>query len=238
MTHVGSGVNGKLVVIAIAGNIGVGKTTLARVLAQELGCRVLDEPVEENPYLPDFYGDMGRWAFHSQLFFLVHRARRYHRLVCEEERIVIVDRTIYEDAEIFARNLYELGHMSDRDYGMYTQVYRLWCDLLPPPSLTIYLQASVSTLVARIAERGRRIEAEMPEAYLARLNTLYEEWRAGFTLSPLMALPVDDLDFAHDRAGRLEALRQVLPPLARTSAGRPPLGASAAATRRRKERGA
>lgn len=202
-------------IIVVAGNIGVGKTTLTRMLAQELGCRVLSEPVEQNPYLSDFYEDMRRWAFHSQLYFLVYRAQMYCTLLRRGGRMMIVDRSIYEDAEIFARNLYELGYMSHRDYQTYWEIYCTWCDLLPRPDLVIYLKASTATLEQRIAKRGREIELALPTSYLARLNELYEDWATRFDLCPLLSVDVDDVDFEHNPVDRRIVLGQVLPALDR-----------------------
>ncbi len=180
--------------LVLAGNIGAGKSTLVGLLAERLGFSPYYEPVAENPYLVDFYADMPRWALQSQLFFLTHRVRS-HRALMEDTRSVVQDRSIYEDAEIFARNLYEQGSMTERDWNTYRNLYRTLIDLLPAPDLVVYLKASVPTLRKRIALRGREMEASIPDSYLEGLNRLYEEWIDGFELSPALVVPCDRLDF-------------------------------------------
>ena len=180
--------------LVLAGNIGAGKSTLVELLAERLGFSPYYEPVAENPYLADFYADMPRWALQSQLFFLTHRVRS-HRALMEDTRSVVQDRSIYEDAEIFARNLYEQGSMTERDWNTYRNLYRTLIDLLPAPDLVVYLKASVPTLRKRIALRGREMEASIPASYLEGLNRLYEEWIEGFELSPALVVPCDRLDF-------------------------------------------
>lgn len=180
--------------VLIAGNIGAGKSTLVQALSQTFGWTPLFEPAAENPYLADFYRDMRRWAFHSQVFFLIHRAR-LHRQAAATPGIVVQDRSLYEDAEIFARTLYEQGHMHPRDYATYCALYETLRDLLRPPDLVVYLQASVSTLLARIARRGRDYERNIPPDYLTHLNRRYEEWVQSFTLAPVLVIPADRVDF-------------------------------------------
>ena len=180
--------------IAIAGNIGVGKSTLATLLSQRLEWEPFLEGVSDNPYLADFYADMEKWSFHSQIFFLARRLRN-HRQLLTRPNSVIQDRTVYEDAEIFARNLYLQHLMSERDYATYTDLYRAVTAILPPPNLVIYLRASVPTLVARIQQRGRTFEQQIAEEYLTRLNELYESWYEHFSLCPVLAVPADRLDF-------------------------------------------
>lgn len=180
--------------LVLAGNIGAGKSTLVGLLAERLGYRPYFEPVAENPYLEDFYADMERWAFHSQAFFLTHRVRS-HRALMDDPYSVVQDRSMYEDAEVFARNLYERGSMSARDWNSYSELYRTLTSLLPPPDLVVYLKASVPTLKKRIAKRGRDFEASIPDEYLAGLNRLYEEWIEGFDLAPVLVVPGDRLDF-------------------------------------------
>jgi len=180
--------------IAVAGNIGVGKSTLVRLLCQRLEWQPFYEPVTENPYLSDFYQDMSAWSFHSQTFFLSHRLRIHHQLWLHPGS-VIQDRSIYEDAEIFAQNLYLQGYMSQRDYETYHALYEAVSDFLPPPDLVIYLRASVPTLVHRISQRARTYERDISADYLDGLNQLYEKWFAGFVQCPVLTVPADDLDY-------------------------------------------
>jgi deoxyadenosine/deoxycytidine kinase len=184
--------------VAVAGNIGVGKSTLVERLCSILGCTPFYEPVTENPYLADFYRDMRSWAFHSQIFFLTHRLHS-HRELSLHPNSVIQDRSVYEDAEIFAQNLYLQGHIHPRDYQTYRDLYQTLINFLPPPDLVIYLRASVPTLLNRIARRGREYERTIPADYLSSLNILYENWISDFTLCPVLTVPADDLDYvAHN----------------------------------------
>jgi deoxyadenosine/deoxycytidine kinase len=183
--------------VVLAGNIGAGKSTLVRMICDRLGWEPYFEPVTENPYLEDFYRDMKRWAFHSQVFFLTYRARA-HRALMDVSRPVVQDRSFYEDAEVFARALHRQGAMSDREWDTYRGLYQTLTSLLSPPDLVVYLRASVPTLQKRIAQRGRAFESAIPDAYLEGLNALYEEWIAGFALSPTLVVPSDRLDFVKD----------------------------------------
>lgn len=180
--------------IAVAGNIGVGKSTLVALLCEKLGWKPFYEPVAENPYLADFYEDMPTWSFHSQIFFLSHRLRSHHEL-SKHPTSVIQDRSVYEDAEIFAQNLYRNGHIQPRDYQTYRELYQTVIGFLPPPDLVIYLRASVPTLLNRIESRGRDYEQTIAADYLAGLNNLYETWIHDFTLCPVLTVPADDLDY-------------------------------------------
>jgi deoxyadenosine/deoxycytidine kinase len=180
--------------VAIAGNIGVGKSTLATLLSEQLEWEPFLEAVDDNPYLADFYGDMPRWSFHSQIYFLSRRLRHHWQLL-QRANSVIQDRTVYEDAEIFARNLRSQGMMDERDYSSYWELYQVVTTVLPPPDLIVYLRASVSTCQKRIRLRGRSYEQDIDPAYLARLNDLYEEWIDHFSLCPVLTVPCDDLDF-------------------------------------------
>lgn len=184
--------------VVLAGNIGAGKTTLVQLMCQQLGWRPYFEPVTENPYLVDFYQDMASWAFHSQVFFLTHRVRS-HRALMDDPFPVVQDRSLYEDAEVFARNLHRQGHLSERDWQTYQGLYRTFTTLLPAPDLVVYLQASVPTLRRRIQRRGREFEANISEEYLGQLNQLYEEWIAGFSLAPVLTVPADRLDFVQEK---------------------------------------
>jgi len=190
--------------LVLAGNIGAGKSTLVELLCRRLAWTPYFEPVAENPYLQDFYADMPRWAFHSQAFFLMHRARS-HRELSLESGSVVQDRSLYEDAEVFARNLHKQGHMDDRDYAVYRELYGVLASLLPPPDLVVYLRASVPTLRRRIVQRARAFEQTIPDDYLLGLNTLYEEWIGGFHLAPVLTVEADDTDVL-DRPADLEAI--------------------------------
>jgi deoxyadenosine/deoxycytidine kinase len=184
--------------IAIAGNVGVGKSTLTRMLAQRMGWEPFFEAVDDNPYLADFYGDMKQWAFHSQIFFLSRRLRHHHDLL-QHPNSVIQDRSVYEDAEIFARNLYEQGNMSERDYQSYRELYEVLCAFLPPPDLVVYLRADADTLQQRIKMRGRAYEQTIDPAYLQRLNSYYDAWIEAFELSPVLTVEASNIDFVTHR---------------------------------------
>ena len=180
--------------IVIAGNIGTGKSSLVGLLSAQLGFEPFYEPVNDNPYLADFYQDMPAWAFHSQIYFLTRRLRIHNQLLAVQGS-VIQDRSVYEDAEVFAHNLFLQGAIRQRDYDTYQDLYKVLVDFLPPPDLVVYLKASVETLQKRIALRGRDYERTISSEYLSQLNNLYESWTGSFTLCPLLTVPCDNLDF-------------------------------------------
>lgn len=180
--------------IAIAGNIGAGKTTLTTLLSRRLGWEPFLEGVADNPYLADFYESMEKWSFHSQVFFLARRLR-HHRELLDRPNSVIQDRTVYEDAEIFAQNLFLRGAMQPRDFNTYRDLYEAVTSILPPPDLVIYLRASLPTLIERIQNRDRSYERQISADYVAQLNTLYEAWFQSFSLCPVLTVPADRLDF-------------------------------------------
>ena len=180
--------------VAVAGNIGVGKSTLVSMLCERMDWQPFYEPVSTNPYLADFYADMATWAFHSQVFFLTHRMRS-HVALAQQPESVVQDRSIYEDAEIFAENLFRQGYIQMRDYQTYRDLYETAVQLLPPPDLMIYLRASEPTLMHRITHRGRDYERTITSEYLQSLNDLYETWISNFVLCPVLTLPADDLDY-------------------------------------------
>lgn len=190
--------------VAIAGNIGVGKSTLTGLLAERYDLKPIYESVDENPYLADFYRDMKTYSFHSQMFFLAERLRQHLRQVNPGDRI-IQDRTIYEDAAIFARNLHNEGVMNDRDFDSYERMYEAIAATLRPPDLMIYLRARVPTLLKRIEERGRSYEANINADYLERLGDLYDAFFADYNLSRVVILPADELDFVHSEDDRARA---------------------------------
>ena len=183
--------------IAIAGNIGTGKTTLTQMLSRRFGWTPHFECVAENPYLADFYKDMNRWSFPLQVFFLNHRFSA-HQEVTQGTDSAIQDRSIYEDANIFARNLFEQGQMEERDYKNYLQLYSTMASFLTPPDLVIYLKKSLPKLKERIAMRGRDYEKGIPDEYLINLNRYYDDWMLNYTMGKKLVIPSDDLDFLND----------------------------------------
>jgi deoxyadenosine/deoxycytidine kinase len=190
--------------IAVAGNIGAGKSSLTRLLGERFGWKPYFESVADNPYLSDFYADMKRWSFNLQVYFLSNRFQS-HKAITEGPGSVILDRVIYEDAEIFARNLYEIGKMDERDYTNYTELYKVMTGYLRPPDLLIYLRANVETLVRQISLRGRDFEQGIPREYLDQLNRHYENWMVNYRLGPLLVVESDRLDFVN-RKGDLETV--------------------------------
>jgi deoxyadenosine/deoxycytidine kinase len=194
--------------LVIAGNIGVGKSSLTERLATVFGWTPFYEAVDENPYLADFYTDMPRWAFHSQMFFLSRRLH-YQRALHDHAGSIVQDRSMYEDAEIFACNLFRQGLMSARDYATYRSLYEGIRGLLPPPDLLVYLRANVTTLQARIAQRGRPYEQHIAADYLAQLNALYDEWIASWNLCPVLTIDTDSLNFVHNNDDLAVAVRAI-----------------------------
>jgi deoxyadenosine/deoxycytidine kinase len=183
--------------IAIAGNIGSGKTVLTEKLAKHYGWKASYESVDKNPYLRDFYYDMPRWAFHLQIYFLNSRFRQVNE-IRSSELPTVQDRTIYEDAYIFASNLYKSGYITDRDYQSYLDIFKSMINFVPPPDLLIYLRADIPKLVRQIQKRGRDYEYAMRLDYLKNLNDRYEDWISGYTLGKLLVINVNNLDFVEN----------------------------------------
>jgi len=184
--------------IAIAGNMGIGKTTLAKRLADHLSWELSEEPNEANPYLNDFYKDMDKWAFHSQMFFLGKKLEFQYNLWKDKES-VIQDRSIYEDAEVFAQNLYNQGHINERDWETYQQYYKTISNILPAPDLIIYLKASVDKVYDRIRQRERPYEKDITKKYVEDLNDLYDRWIGNFDKCPVLLISYDDMDFKYSK---------------------------------------
>lgn len=180
--------------IAISGNIGSGKTTLAEKLSKHYSWTPLYESVEHNPYLKDFYQDMTRWAFHLQIYFLNSRFRQINEIRANS-KTTIQDRTIYEDAYIFAKNLHKSKHITDRDYQSYLDIFNSMIEFVKPPDLLIYLKADIPKLVRQIQMRGREFENAMRLDYLKNLNEHYEEWIGNYTHGKLLVIDVNELDF-------------------------------------------
>ena len=180
--------------IAIAGNIGAGKTSLSERLSRHYGWEVQYEDTADNPYLSDFYNDMRRWAFNLQIYFLNSRYKQILKIQ-NGEHTVVQDRTIYEDAYIFAPNLYEMGLMAERDFENYVDLFRTMSSQVKPPDLLIYLRSSIATLVQHIQNRGREYEGNMSLEYLKRLNERYENWISNYTKGKLLIINNDELDF-------------------------------------------
>lgn len=185
--------------IAVAGNIGTGKTTLTEMLAKHYGWRAYFEAVAENPYLADFYEDMERWSFPLQVYFLNHRYG-VHSEITNGSATAIQDRSIYEDCHIFARNLHDSGKMQTRDYENYLELYEKLVALLTPPDLLLYLRKSTDCLLDQIARRGRSFEANMERKYIEDLNTHYEEWISSYNLGKVLVIDSDALDFVRSPA--------------------------------------
>jgi deoxyadenosine/deoxycytidine kinase len=204
--------------VAVAGNMGSGKSSLVEWLRQQFDMVPFFEPNEENPYLADFYGDMKRWALNSQLFFLVRRFqihRAMEKSAALDPRPIVQDRTIYEDAEVFAAHLHGQRAISDRDWRMYQDLYRTLCGEIRKPDLMIYVRCPLKTLTRRIKQRGREFEKAIPRSYLASLEQLYESWFERYDLSPTVVIETDRLDYVErlfDRLEVVEAIQQHLHP--------------------------
>jgi deoxyadenosine/deoxycytidine kinase len=190
--------------VLVAGNIGAGKTSLTERIGSRLGWWTGYESVADNPYLPDFYADMHAWSFHLQIFFLGHRADQYLEASLDS-RSAILDRSIYEDAHIFARALHHMGNLAERDYLAYRRLFELVINGLPPPDLLIYLKAPTSVLIDRIRRRARNMETGITAEYLSLLDSFYDEWLAAFDICPVLTIRTDDLDFVH-KSGHLETV--------------------------------
>jgi deoxyadenosine/deoxycytidine kinase len=180
--------------VLVAGNIGAGKTSLTERVGERLGWRTGYESVADNPYLSDFYQDMAKWAFHLQVFFIGHRAEQHQRLN-DHPQSAIADRSIYEDAHIFARALRHMGVVSERDYAAYRRTYELIVNGLPKPDLLLFLKCPVPALMERIRRRGREMESGIDSDYLQLLESLYDEWLDNFDLCPVLVIPSQDLNF-------------------------------------------
>ena len=200
--------------IAIAGNMGSGKSTLVDFLSRTYDVSPFYEPNDENPYLPDFYKDMKRWAFRSQLYFLSNKFR-LHQELDKTPGVVALDRTIFEDAEIFATALHQMRKIDKRDWQTYWGFYQSILNAIKPPDLMIYLRCPMRTLRQRLKLRGRAMEKDVPLAYLKRLDRLYENWISSYEMSEVLVLETDKLDYIHDLIHRLdvmERIESVLPP--------------------------
>ena len=182
--------------IVVAGNIGVGKTSLTERIGARLGWLTGYESVSDNPYLPDFYADMKTWSFHLQVYFLGHRAKQYLD-IANDQRSAILDRSIYEDAYIFARALHHMDNLSERDYLAYRRLFELVVNSLPAPNLLIYLKAPVEVLVERIHRRARGMETGISAEYLTLLDTFYDDWLKSFDLCPVLTIRTDNLDYVN-----------------------------------------
>jgi deoxyadenosine/deoxycytidine kinase len=186
--------NSNSLFVVIAGNIGCGKTTLTKKLSERLGWKPHYESVQDNPYLKDFYGNMDRWAFPLQVYFLNHRFNT-HKFIESAGASCVQDRSIYEDANIFARALYDQGTLDERDYQNYRTLYDTMTPYLNPPTLMIFLRRSIPKLLERIQQRGRDYEQAIPVDYLTRLNNYYDDWYARYDLGKSLIVDTDELDF-------------------------------------------
>jgi deoxyadenosine/deoxycytidine kinase len=194
--------------VAVAGTIGAGKTSLVSWLERTYGLAPYFEPNDENPYLADFYRDMKRWAFSSQMFFLAHKFALHQRF--ERDSVsAVIDRTIYEDAEIFARNLYLTKAIDRRDWAVYERLYHSIREALRPPDVLVAVTCSLRATKARIRQRGRDMEQAIPDAYLRRLHRRYEEWFANYDLSPIVHIDTTSMDYVEDLVDLIELRRKM-----------------------------
>jgi deoxyadenosine/deoxycytidine kinase len=189
--------------VAVAGTIGAGKTSLVAWLVKRYGLEPFFEPNDENPYLADFYGDMKKWAFHSQVFFLSHKLKLHQELLASN-RPAVIDRTIYEDAEIFARSLKNQRYISARDWAVYERLYEGIKKTLRPPDVLVALTCSLGATKKRIERRGRAMESDIPDAYLRRLHHLYEDWFERYDLGPIVKIDTTKLDYVEDLVDLIE----------------------------------
>ena len=194
--------------VAIAGNIGSGKSSLLEFLSSTYHAEQFYEPNDENPYLADFYQDMKRWAFQSQLYFLSNKFR-LHQELDRQSGVVALDRTIFEDAEIFAMALYQMRKINKRDWQTYQGLYSAILDAIQPPDLMIYLRCSMRNLRKRIRLRGRAMERDIPLSYLKRLERLYDAWIDSYTMSDVLVLETDNLDYIHDLVHQLDVMQRI-----------------------------
>jgi deoxyadenosine/deoxycytidine kinase len=194
--------------VVVAGNIGAGKTSLTERIGARLGWRTSYESVADNPYLADFYADMSEWSFHLQIFFLGHRAQQYFE-AWNDPRSAILDRSIYEDAFIFARALHHMGNLSERDYLSYRRLFDLVVNSLPAPQLLIYLKAPVNVLMDRIRRRARNMETGISPEYLGQLEGYYDDWFNSFDLCPVLTIRTDNLDYVHEPRALETAIQRI-----------------------------
>jgi deoxyadenosine/deoxycytidine kinase len=189
--------------VAVAGTIGAGKTSLVAWLVKRYGLEPFYEPNDENPYLADFYRDMKAWAFHSQIFFLSHKLELHQKLLASN-RPAVIDRTIYEDAEIFARSLKNQRYIASRDWAVYERLYEGIKKTLRPPDVLVALTCSLGATKKRIARRGRAMEAAIPDAYLRRLHRLYGQWFDSYDLGPIVKIDTTELDYVENLVDLIE----------------------------------
>ncbi len=194
--------------IAVAGNIGAGKSTMVEFLSRAYGIAPFYEPNEDNPYLPDFYRDMRRWAFHSQLYFLSNKFR-LHQELDRTPGVVALDRTVFEDAEIFAQALRDMRMIDDRDWQTYRAFYESILDAIRPPDLLVYLRCSMRTLRRRINLRARSMEQEIELSYLKRLQKLYDNWVDNYEMGDVLVIETDRLDYVNDLIHRLDVMERI-----------------------------